>query len=199
MFRPLEQVYSLAELMEQLDWDAYVRRWLAYTQGRLSRYGSNAFVFALQASDCVQEAISLTLEGRRRFERGTKSEFFAFMCGVIKSLVSHAGEKTRRGVAHITADRDDAEPGAIGEGQLKSAEDLEHDFLFRDDIERFLEWVDEDLALYARLRADETWGSTEEYAQALGLSVSEVRNMDRRLRRRREQWTSQRMTSATVM
>jgi DNA-directed RNA polymerase specialized sigma24 family protein len=202
VFRPPEAELSLAELMERLDWDAYIRRWLAFSRSRLMRYGAAASLLGLQPNDCVQEAIGLALEGRRRFERGTEDEFFVFICGVIRSVISHTAEKTfRDGIVElaIAAGTDAPAGDAIDEGRISSREDIERDFLFRDDLEKFLAWVDEDLASYARLRAEGACSSAEECAEALGISVPDVRNMDRRLRRRREQWTSQTTASTSVM
>lgn len=53
-------------------------------------YGGNSTSQGKQGCDFVQEAIASVLEGRRRWNPSV--EFPAFICGVIKSMISHAYE-----------------------------------------------------------------------------------------------------------
>lgn len=199
---PNERVFTLAELMERLDWDPFVRRWLAYSRHRLSRHRFAATRYEHEAGDCVQDAIRLVLEGRRHFEYGTESEFFTYICDVIDSLINHDADKTRRrgAAVAITNEAFHEETGSqLNEARVASGEDLEHDFLFRDDLARFLASLESDLAAYARLRAENDDLQTADYASVLGTTVEEIRNMDRRLRRRRDQWVKRAMTYRSVM
>lgn len=201
---PNERVYTLAEFVEIYDWDPSVRRWVAYASHRLSRHGSASARYEKQAHDCVQEAICLTLAGDRHFECGTRHDFFAFICGVIDSLISHDGEKARRHgvVVSITSnDKEEGRTNELNEECIPSHEDPEHDVLFRVDLQRFLDSLESDLAGYARLRAEKDGATAEDYARLLGVSVEDIRNMDRRLRRRRQQWLKPEMqtTRQTVM
>src|ERR1044072_1376016 len=134
-----ERISSLSDLVDELEWDPFVRRCLGYARSKLWRHGRAAGRYELQAGDCVQEAISLTLEGRRHFESGTESEFFHFICGVIDSLISHDAAKTyRRGIAATIGNECDAPVvGQLNEARLASADDPERALLFRDDLEQF--------------------------------------------------------------
>jgi hypothetical protein len=192
-----ERVFSLSDLLVYLDWDPFVRRWLGYARARLWRHGSAAGRYELQAGDCVQEAIRLTIEGRRRFDSGTERAFFSFICDVIDSLISHDAEKTKRHptIRTVSSDSDEPQFGELNEGYLAAPDDTEREFLFRDALDRFLASLESDLAAYARMRAEEVFSTAEEYAYALNTSVNEVRNMDRRLRRRREQWIKDQTTT----
>jgi len=184
-----ERIYSLSELVVELRWDPCVRRWLGYARARLWRHGPGAGRYELQAGDCVQEAIRLTLEGRRHFESGTAGDFFGFICSVIDSLISHDAAKTyRHGMLTAIGTEDEPVLGQLNEARLVSSDDSERELLFRDDLEHFLESLETDLATYAKLRAEGLYSTAEQYAAALNTTVSEIRNMDRRLRRRREQW-----------
>lgn len=186
-----ERVYTLTELMEILDWDPFVRRWINFAQSRLSRHRSSAARYEHDPGDCVQDAIRLVLEGRRHFESGTQSEFFHYICDVIKSLISHDGEKTKRhGIAvSIASDAPEEEPTAqLNEARVASDQNVEYEVVFRDDLTRFLASLEPELARYAHLRAEHDDLQAIDFAAVLGTTVEEIRNMDRRLRRRREQW-----------
>jgi DNA-directed RNA polymerase specialized sigma24 family protein len=195
---PMERTYSLAEIVSELDWEAWTRRWTAYARKRQCRHGSAAARFLSQPGDCVQDAIHLILEGRRRFESGTLTAFFAFVCGVIDSLISHEASRARRYRAvALVGDTDEPMPGEIFEGMLVAPGSSESELLFLDDLEEFIKTLEIDLATYARLRACDSYSPSEEYAEALSVPVSEIRNMDRRLRRRRIQWSQQAGCAAT--
>lgn len=78
-------------------------------------------------------------------------------------------------------------PGEIDEQHLASDDDFEHQIIARSELERFKKTLDPDLVRYVSLLAAEQSSSAEEHAMSLGTSVSEIRNLDRRLRRRRSQ------------
>jgi hypothetical protein len=85
---------------------------------------------------------------------------------------------------------DDAVSEQLTEDRIASPDNLELGLLFRDDLERFFQWIEPELAAYARLRAEDGDSTAREYALVLGVAEADIRNMDRRLRRRREQWTN---------
>lgn len=189
---PAEEAYTLREILDLLDeakWAEYARRWTAYARSRQCRHGQRAARFLSQPGDYVQEAIRLTLEGRRHFENGTVDEFFAFICSVIDSLISHeASREKRHFCVALVSDTDEPAMGEVYESNLAATGSSEEKLLFLNDLEKFLTILESDLATYARLRAVDAYSTAEEYAIALNTSVSEIRNMDRRLRRRRNQW-----------
>ena len=187
----VEPVYTRDELLARIDWDECATRLLGYARAKVWRHGTAGAGFSLQPPDLVQEAMAGWLDGRRKFECGTASECYRFLCGVIDSLVSHEREKTvRRGYRRsISKDGgDDKENDEMTEGSLRAEGDFEHDFLFRDNLERFIESLHGRLAAYARFVADYPDLSAEQRAEALEITLKDVRNLDRRLHRAGRQW-----------
>ncbi|HEX7830367.1 MAG TPA: hypothetical protein VF787_11965, partial [Thermoanaerobaculia bacterium] len=173
--------------IEAADWSDLTPRLLAYTRMRLSRHGVAALGYGREPSDYVQQAVVLFLEGTRT-PSGNRT-LFEFLCGVVNSLISHEAEKSRMRGPHyaINIGVEDAASG-ISEDRLPSTESFESGWLANDEMERFLQSIEPDLALYARLRMAKPGATADEYARDLGVPVAEVRNMDKRLKRRREQW-----------
>jgi hypothetical protein len=186
--------YTRAELAEQVDWDDWVPRLIGYARWRQSRHGALVARCALQPTDCAQEAVKLWLDGTRTFERGTERELFSFFCSVIDSLISHDLEKTFRRGSQVSIRKDggdDAGAGEIAEGRIRSKDDFEHKLVFREELKGFLRSLGPELARYARFRVNELDFSAEQRAMALGISVADIRNLDRRLKRWGTQWWSQ--------
>jgi DNA-directed RNA polymerase specialized sigma24 family protein len=192
LLKGAEPVHTRDELAVLTDWNDYTIRLLAYARLKLWRHGAAAARFALQPHDLVHEVVELWLENRRIFESGTQGAFFAFLCSVIDSLLSHDKEKTFRHGRQVSISKEggDENSDEMNEGRIRAGGDFERDFLFRDNLERFIG----SLAAYARLLAAAPDSSAEERAHALGITVTEVRNLDRRLHRRGRQWMKQRST-----
>jgi hypothetical protein len=171
------------------DWGDLTPRLLAYTRMRLSRHGAAALGYGKDPSDYVQQAVVLLLEGTRA-PSGNRT-LFQFLCGVVDSLISHEAERSRMRGPHyaISIGTEDVYVSSeIREERLPSGESFERRLLAKDEMERFLQSIEPDLARYARLRMAKPGATADEYAHDLNVTVAEVRNMDKRLKRRREQW-----------
>ncbi len=173
------------------NWALMTKRLLGFATERLSRHGSNVFRYVNRAEDFVQEAVTLYMDGTRRSAAKDEEELFWFVCGVVSSLISHEAEKARRRGIHTSITVDDPEGGEMVEIQIPSGENFEIDIMAKDDLEHFMASLEPDLEQYVRLRAEDAGDTAEDYAAALGTTVAKVRNMDRRLRRRRDQWLTQ--------
>jgi DNA-directed RNA polymerase specialized sigma24 family protein len=181
----------LGQIIESTDWVKTTKRLLAYSRFRLFRHGTLAGRYCNKAEDYVQEAVMLFMDGTRRFPCGSGKTLFGFLCSVVDSLISHDGEKTlRRGrEMFLGGDQgEDAERDEYTEEHLSANDDFEERIIADDELERFLASLAPDLVQYVRLRASMQLMTAEECAEALGTTVSEIRNMDKRLRRRRSQW-----------
>lgn len=184
---------ELAEILDQTNWDDLTRRLLLYANYRFSRHGAASGRYVNKPDDYVQEAVTALLDGRRRYSPSPEKTLFAFLCGVVDSLLSHDAEKAERRGTHLfigNDDVDDAPPDEYSEDRLASNDNFEEDIIVKDELAHFMGFLEPDLQTYVRLRARDTQSSAEECAATLQISVSDVRNMDRRLRRRRERWTA---------
>jgi DNA-directed RNA polymerase specialized sigma24 family protein len=188
-----EPVFTRDELIAMTDWSEWTERLIGYALWRAWRHGAAAAGYELQAGDLVQEAITLWLENRRRFAEGTTHAFFAFLCGVIDSLLSHDREKTtRRGKRYSIAKDGGEEPNGdeVTEGKIPAREDLESQILFRDHIDNFIQSLEPELAAYARLFVEDPDSSAADRAATLAATVTEIRNLDRRLHRAAAHWST---------
>jgi DNA-directed RNA polymerase specialized sigma24 family protein len=147
-------------------WARAIPRLSVYAQRRLSAMRAER----IDAEDCVQQAVMLVLDRTRRC-RGVGPERFLF--NVIDSLISHEQEKHGRDV-------DVVDTAPLCEQSL-IAEDLKRHLLML---------LPPDLRDYVRLRVSETCLQVEDYAEALDVSIADIRNMERRLQRRRKLWWS---------
>jgi len=181
---------DLRALLMTIDWDVMTPKLLAYASYRIARFGGGAAI-RQKISDYVQEAIKLLFEGTRRFE-GDEEALFRFLCGVVDSLISHDMDKTRRRGKHLSlahSRSDDAAQDEIYADLLTSPDDPEEDLVLRNRFGAFLSSLENrGLRRYALQRAADDGATSEELADALSTSVEDIRNMDRRLRRRRAQW-----------
>lgn len=180
---------GLAALIDETNWSILTKRLLAYARYRLSRHGSFASRYTNRAEDYVQEAAIRLMEGTRQFEEGTRQNLFHFLCGVIDSLVSHDAEKAGRlHLQTLVCGEYTSSPNEIEEEHLSSDEDFEDRIIARNELERFMASLEPDLQEYVRLRAAGNLKTAEDFATTLRTTVSDIRNRDRRLRRRRNQW-----------
>jgi DNA-directed RNA polymerase specialized sigma24 family protein len=189
--RDTSQLISVFDFLQNTDWADYARRLVLYAGYRLSRHGTLAARYTNGAEDYTQEAIAAFISGDRRFVPAENVTLFSFLCGTVNSLISHDAEKaTRRGTqVSLTSNvRGETAANEINEEQLPTGDNFEQQVMAREELERFKESLDRDLQEYVSLRAADEGGSAEEWAKILGTTVSDVRNMDRRLRRRRPQW-----------
>lgn len=180
---------ALAERISKEDWELLSKRLLNYAAYSLSRYGALARRFCSSAEDYVQRAVILVLTGKRNFPVSTTVSTFGFLCGVVDSLVSHDAEKAGRRKMDLTIGSDDGEDAPadqISEDRLPSATDFEAEIVYWDGVESFARIVGPRLGAYVRLIALDEFSTAQEYADALGTTVANIRNMDKQLKRRKD-------------
>jgi len=171
------------DLLENTEWDSTVKRLILHANWRCSRYGNASSIYQSRAEEYAQEAIALFLEGTRHYDGSGGTEFFNFLSGCVDSLVSHDVEKAkRRKESKPGVERDDDEAIDFLEQRTQSTHDFEKDILDRDELDRLIDSFDPDLQPYLRLRAEIDMTAAQ-YAQALNVSESTIRNMDKRIRR----------------
>lgn len=177
------------ELVCQIDWDDIVPRVIAYSKHRASLYGEP---YKSRATEYALEAFELFLNGTRHFAATPQCTPFQFFCGTVKSLISHDSEKVGRRGNHVSLGVNAAEsaPARFIYGNVSpSDDDIAGRLAFADDLERFIESLDADLQDYVRLRM-EVDQTAAEHAASLGKTEKQIRNMDKRLKRRRIEWTT---------
>lgn len=186
--------YDIQLLVRDTDWTRLTKQLLLYSAARIFHFGGVAATLRSRTEDYVQEAVKLILDGTRHFDPSERTLFGA-LSGVIDSLISHDLEKSvRRGVhlSLVQADGDNLIAGEMLEEHLAAKDDFEAEIVLRDQFEAFLASLHDDAELqrYARLRAANTCVTADEYAALMRMPVENVRNMDRRLRRRRLNWST---------
>ena len=195
---PDDQAYeqALAALVAATPWNDLTPRLIAYSSYRLLRFAS-AKRSGLGADDFAQQAIALALSGRRRLNLTGEPTLFSQLCSVCDSLISHEAEKAQRrikgGMAEvpIVVQEDDEVPAdQVTEEHLGAPANFEIELIARDRLECFTRSLEPRLARYVRLRVSGRYATAEEYARALSTSVQEIRNMDRRLWRKRNLYDS---------
>ncbi|MEA2328430.1 MAG: hypothetical protein QOE68_3389 [Thermoanaerobaculia bacterium] len=180
---------GIPAFIRETNWTVLTKRLTAHTHFRLARHGSLANRYLNRAEDYVQEAVIRLMDGTRQLADGSEKHLFWFLCGVIDSLVSHDAEKARRrGIQLLITTEDNNLPDEVEEEHLSSSEDFERRIILRNELAHFMASLEPDLEQYVRLRAAGKYETAEEYAMALNTTVSDIRNMDRRLKRRRRQW-----------
>jgi hypothetical protein len=184
---------ELAPLLETVDWADLSKRLIAYARYPLARVIS-ARKAGNDPQDYAQRAIELLLEGTRRYRASESGSLFKFLCSVIDSLVSHDAEKVLRQVKNAgtevsigSSDNEDASTNQVSEEQLGEAS-FEPELVAFERFEKFAGDLKPRLAAYTRLRVKECHSTAEEYARALGLTVKDIRNMDRQLTRKRKDY-----------
>lgn len=131
--------------------------------------------------DVVQKAFQQALSGVRKFPKGNV-DLYAFFVMVVRSLVSHLAEKEENRCVH-TPIEESADvlmdwKYTPREAELAAAADVAR--VLRDFA------ADELMTGYIRLLNEEQCRNAAEYARALGVTVTEIHNMNRRLARYRE-------------
>jgi DNA-directed RNA polymerase specialized sigma24 family protein/DnaJ-domain-containing protein 1 len=179
-------VDDFLELIAVIDWENVVPRLLVYAHQRLVRHGRAAYGYGSQASDYVQEAVRRFIDQSRNFPRGERTSVVAFLCSVIDSLISHEAERNWRRGPHLVVGVTAADE--ISEELLPSGADFTDELLARNELERFVATLDPDLARYAQALANHQDATAEELAGILRTSVEDVRNLAKRLKRRRKDW-----------
>jgi hypothetical protein len=174
----------LAQFFRTIDFDELTTHAIRYT---VRKHKQRAYRFRTPP-DYFNEAIMLIMDLRRIFDfEGTKS-FEQFVESVIDSLVSHDLEKAARLVQIV--DRGDVEEGeALGgfdAGRLVATERTD-EVIDRIDAEKRDAKLPPELQQYRKLRRSGQCRTAKEFAVQMGIKVSDIRNIERRLARGAQQ------------
>jgi DNA-directed RNA polymerase specialized sigma24 family protein len=131
--------------------------------------------------DVVQKAFHQALSGVRKFPTGNVG-LYVFFVMVVRSLISHLAEKEENRCVHtpIEENADLLMDWKYTPREAELAADADLARVLRDFAGNKL------MTDYIRLRIEEQCRDAAEYARALGVSVTEIHNMNRRLARYRD-------------
>lgn len=160
------------EFLDAEFWAKNSSRFLAFALRCLSHGRRPA---GAEAMDFVTQAAMLILDGTRRCPERVPPVIFVL--GVIRSLVSHAGETAENRTIHESIDDRNATVDAVHE-------EVEANDLAR----KFLEAVPPRYRDYVVLLMSGQHATAEERARAMGVSVDRIRQLDKAVRRLRSQW-----------
>lgn len=150
--------------------------------------------YGLDLDDVVQQAIFDTLQGLRLWPE--EVSIFSFLCGVVRSIISHQLEQEKR---KLSIDSEEANSsisrtdmisleamvnGSIGE-YLKY-EAIFNTLVYDELANKMYEMVQEDkvMAQIVQLWSSDPGLKPHDIAEELGLSIKELRNVQKRLRRK---------------
>lgn len=183
------------EFRDERFWTRETARFLAFAESLISRrrwrgsYGAPP-AGGQEPHDYVMRSVALILEGHRRCPPDVEPVPFVF--GVIRSLVAHDADnlENRQQHSYLDMTADDAGHGTTAEREFAdrsgpAAEEL----LTADDLARdFLSELPEDYRPYVELLISGVCSGAAECAEKLGMSVADIRLMDKAIRRRRRLW-----------
>jgi hypothetical protein len=175
---------EVTRIVTTANWDDVSRRVLAYTA---AKHGSDATRSGKTPADRLNHAVMILLERRHHFPHYRNVSLVAFLCSTIDGIVSHDAEKVRkRGTPlRIVTERIEG-VGECSEEELPAVVEEPRDVIAEKQSERFIAALEPQLQAYVRLRQAEPGWTTKQYAEMLGTSVEQIRNWDRKLRRRRK-------------
>lgn len=148
----------------------------------------------LDLDDVVHQALVDTLEGKRHWPK-EDVDLFYFLCEVVRSLISHRVEQEKRNVPLESIGPRAAEESELASveamiggsiGEYLRYESIYNRLVYERLIERMYELVgdDEELINIVGLWSKDPSLKPGELAKAMGLSIGEIRNAQKRLRRR---------------
>jgi hypothetical protein len=174
----LEKMHSdeLAELLERLIEDA---------SHRLGRHGPIANDYEYSAEAFVNEAITRALEERRACPSGLP--VYVFLANTVKSLISHEGQRPEYRRKRVRLDADDDASASVVD-TLPANDDVEATVTASVASDRFKKSLDPELREYVETLEKEAGSTAEDLAKKLRKPVKTIRNLDRKLSRRRSQW-----------
>jgi DNA-directed RNA polymerase specialized sigma24 family protein len=174
----------LVEAIEQSDLDALLTRLVGFAHRMLRRYlwhGTPGEPPPGQlAEDFVQTAFERLFSGDRTYRSNV--DLYVLVAGIVRSVISHLAEKDENGFIHTDID---GYTETLADWKAITKEmDLLAATVVADLLDAFPD--DEKIRAYIALRLNETCETAEEYARALGVSRTEIFNMNRRLARFRK-------------
>jgi DNA-directed RNA polymerase specialized sigma24 family protein len=138
------------------------------------------------AEDYVQEAFRRVLSGQREFRPDIP--LFDILAGTLRSLIGHDGENPENRAVHdfFTSGDDGFDEAWVADPQ--SGGSVEEILEAHDLFENFRKDLPPHLQSCVDVCISDDFQTAEDRANALGVSVGDVRNMDKALRRRRQAW-----------
>lgn len=170
----------LRAALAKADLDELVTRLLGLARHKMWRIWKGLPQSGETPEDIVQKAFHQALSGVRTFPK-EPVDLYAFFVMVVKSLVSHLAEKEENRCVHTPIEESAdvlTDQYIPRETELVAGEDFAR--LLRDFA------ADKLMTDYIRLLSEERYQNAAEYARALGVTVAEIHNMNRRLARYRE-------------
>lgn len=179
---------DIEQVIRETNWDEMMRRLIVYSSRVVAPFGKYAGRIE-RPEDYAVEAIRRYLQRVRQLRVVDDRSLFYGLCGVVDSLVSHDVDRLARRGVHLPIDTGDAEDDTIAEDHLLANDSGVMSFELSEHLEHFLNSLDPELRAYALARLADEGKTAEEHAAALGVSVAVIRNLDKRLRRRRATWS----------
>jgi hypothetical protein len=177
-----------AELVERLTLHASCKLLRLCWRGIVGSRGGAA-PGGVEPADLAAAAITDVIEGTRSWDREAQPDFLNFLRGVVDSKVSHLVREVENRKSRRLAPADSGEEGAAAHGVAGREPDPAQFVQEREAADRFRARVfkaveGDEIAskVFECLEAEYT--KPQEMAELLGLTVSEINNAQKRLRRK---------------
>jgi RNA polymerase sigma factor (sigma-70 family) len=169
-------------LIENSDITRMTRELLLYT---MRKHGRRASVYR-SPEDYVQEAILRIMDGKRRYDFDGAKPFNEYLKSTIDSLVNHDLEKAAREVQLVErGDSDDGPLGGIDASRLIADAHAEQSIIEKLDAEKAERMMDPEERTVCELRRSGECKTARDVALKMGISEARVRNIERRIARRK--------------
>jgi DNA-directed RNA polymerase specialized sigma24 family protein len=186
---PFDPAEIRPEFRSPVFWERETPRFKAFAQYLLLKYrfrGRRGLPpGGDEAGDYVVRAVILIFDGVRHCSGEVSSVSFVF--GVIASLILNDSRRLEARTPHSFITTSASDEGEIGEDAV-AVSSSEEEIIARDLTVEFIRRLPEALQRYVRLLAGGGPQSSQDCATALGVSIDEIRNMNKRLRRLRPLW-----------
>ncbi len=170
----------LLAALAKADLDELVTRLVGLARKKMLRRWKGLPPSGEKPEDVVQKAFHQALSGVRKFPEGNV-DLYVFFVMVVRSLISHLAEKEENRCVHTPIEESaDLVDWKYTPREAELAADADFARVFRDFA------ADKLMTDYIRLRIEEQCRNAADYARALGVDVTAIHNMNRRLARYRD-------------
>jgi DNA-directed RNA polymerase specialized sigma24 family protein len=176
------QIDSLETVTEE-QWAEIWHRLRLYTW---RRYGPLKVKLGLDLDDVVQQAITDTILHTRIWPK-EKIDLFFFLCGVVKSIISHRWESEQKKVSIDDPELMSLDSIVTGSfAKYLNSESTYNKIVYQELINRIYELVkgDEELVEIVKLWGEDPGLKPKDIAQKLNMDMTDIRNAQKRLRRK---------------
>lgn len=170
----------LLAALAKADLDELTTRLLGLAHRKMQRRWKGSPPSGETPEDVVQKAFHQALSGVRKFPKGI--DLYVFLVMVVRSLISHLAEKEENRCVHTPIEES---ADVLVDWKYTSRE---AELAVAADVVRILRdfAADKLMTDYIRLLIEEQCRNAVEYARALGVTVRDILNMNRRLARYRD-------------